>query len=454
MQVPTGGIAHEPQGMIRCDSEADSIVWMKEDSNYSSMIALSERSEMHCHFRVFFRQKSIYAFIFRALTFSFRALFFWRYSTMNDEIYMRAALELARKGMGHVSPNPMVGALIVRNDQIIGQGYHEHYGGLHAERNALASCIASPEGADLYVTLEPCCHWGKTPPCTDAIIQSGIRRVIIGSSDPNPLVAGQGIKILKEHGIKVTEGVLENECRRLNAPFFHYITTGLPFVTLKYAMTADGKIASFSGRSRWITGETARRHVHRERWKHTAIMTGSGTILADDPLLTCRLEGGRNPVRIICDTHLRTPLTARIIKTVSEAPVILATCCTDPEVYSPYEKKGCTVLTVREKNGHLDLNDLIRRLGQMKIDSILLEGGARLNASALESGIVSRVLVYIAPKIMGGCTAPGPVGGQGVDSPDQAYRLSDPEITRLGPDILLESEVITCSQESLKKSEL
>ena len=367
---------------------------------------------------------------------------------MNDESYMEIALSLAGKGFGHVNPNPMVGAVIVKDGTVIGQGWHEKYGGLHAERNALAHCAASPEGAVMYVTLEPCCHWGKTPPCTDAIIESGIRRVVIGSSDPNPLVAGKGVKILKEHGIQVTEGVLKEKCDRLNQVFFHYISRKTPYVTMKYAMTMDGKIATCTGKSRWITGEEARRRVHWDRHGNMGIMIGMGTLLADDPMLNCRLKGGRNPVRIICDSRLRAPKDSQIIRTAGEIPTILATCCSDPERIRSYEDLGCQVVTVPEREGMTDLPELMKLLGARNIDSILLEGGAGLNASALKSGIVNRVQAYIAPKLFGGAAARSPVGDPGVESPGEAYRLTRPRITYLGEDILLESEVISCLPES------
>ena len=231
---------------------------------------------------------------------------------MIEEKYMQEAIALAKKGTGKVSPNPLVGAVIVKDGEVIGRGYHEKYGQPHAERNALSSCSVSPEGADMYVTLEPCCHHGKQPPCTEAIVAAGIKRVIIGSSDPNPLVSGKGVVFLKEHGIEVKEGFMKEKCDALNDIFFHYIRTGRPFVTMKYAMTMDGKIAAFTGKSKWITGEEARKHVHGERNRNTAIMVGVGTVIADDPMLTCRIEGGRNPVRIVIDTNLSTPKDSKI----------------------------------------------------------------------------------------------------------------------------------------------
>ena len=357
-----------------------------------------------------------------------------------DRQYMKMALELAQKGMGFTAPNPMVGAVIVKNEKIIGQGYHRKYGELHAEREALAACTEQPEGASMYVTLEPCCHYGKQPPCVNAILESGIRRVIVGSSDPNPLVAGKGIQILKDHGIEVTENVLKGECDKLNEAFFYYIQNQKPYVVMKYAMTLDGKIAAYTGASRWVTGEAARRHVQKQRLKYTGIMVGVGTVLADDPMLTCRLENSRNPVRIICDSHLRTPLNSKIVKTAATVPTILATSSKEQKIKN-YEDLGCRVLYVPEKNGHIDLNRLMELLGAEKIDSILLEGGGTLNWSALESGIVQKVQTYIAPKLFGGEKAKTPIEGTGFPDPASAVLLKNSEITRLGDDLLIESEV-------------
>ena len=243
---------------------------------------------------------------------------------MTDQDYMALALDLAQKGAGWTSPNPMVGAVLVKQGRIIGQGYHARWGDLHAERAALAACQEAPAGSTLYVTLEPCCHQGKQPPCTQAILEAGITRVVVGSGDPNPLVAGQGLAQLRAQGVQVTEGVLAEECRALNHVFFHYSQTGRPYVVLKYAMTLDGKLAADTGSSQWITGEAARRHVHTQRSRYRSILVGVGTVLADDPQLTCRMEGGRNPLRLVCDTHLRTPLTAQVVKTAGELPTCLA----------------------------------------------------------------------------------------------------------------------------------
>ena len=332
---------------------------------------------------------------------------------MNDADYMGLALELARRGMGWTSPNPMVGAVLVKDGEIIGQGWHTRYGELHAEREALKNCTASPAGATLYVTLEPCCHQGRQPPCTQAILDAGITRVVVGSDDPNPLVAGKGLELLRAHGVQVETGVCKQACDALNQVFFHFITTRRPYVVLKYAMTMDGKIATRTGASQWITGEEARKRVHEDR----------------------------HPIRVICDTQLRTPLTSQIVRTAREVPTILATACTDQERHAPYEAAGCRVWVLPEREGHVDLTALMDRLGAENIDSVLLEGGGTLNWSALEQGLVQKVQAYIAPKLFGGGAAKSPVEGLGVDTPDQAVRLKNTTVTPLGDDFLLESEV-------------
>lgn len=361
---------------------------------------------------------------------------------MKDSDYMRLALELAQRGQGWTAPNPMVGAVIVKEGRIIGQGWHARCGALHAERHALQNCTESPQGAVLYVTLEPCCHHGRQPPCTEAILASGIARVVVGSGDPNPLVAGKGLELLRKNGVTVETGVLEAECQALNQVFFHFIRTGRPYVVMKYAMTLDGKIATRTGASQWITGEAARRRVHQDRHRCTAILAGVGTVLADDPLLTCRMEGGRNPVRVICDTHLRTPLESQIVRTAGEVPTILACCAPPPDRAQALRAAGCQVWELPERSGHVDLRALMDRLGQEQLDSVLLEGGAQLNWAALEAGIVQKVQAYVAPKLFGG-TAPTPVGGMGVDLPDQGIVLKHWSVTPLGEDLLLESEVDT-----------
>lgn len=355
--------------------------------------------------------------------------------------YMLRAIELAKKGTGYVSPNPLVGAVIVKDGRIIGEGWHERYGDLHAERNALKNCKEDCRGADMYVTLEPCCHHGKQPPCTEAIVEAQIERVIVGSNDPNPLVAGKGIAYLREHGIEVITEFEKEACDAVNEIFFHFITTQTPYVTAKYAMTLDGKIATRTGASKWITGDAAREQVHRERHKYSGIMVGIQTVLADDPMLNCRMENGKNPVRIICDSKLRLPIDSQIVRTADTIPTIVATLCKDEQRTEEYKTYGCQILQTDEEDGHISLTDLMRRLGKMGIDSILLEGGATLNEAAFRSSIVQKVQAYIAPKIFGGADAKSPVGGIGVDTPDQAYRLKAMKIRQFGEDIQIEGEV-------------
>ncbi len=364
------------------------------------------------------------------------------------EEYMRRAIELARKGYGWTNPNPLVGAVIVKDGRIIGEGYHERYGGLHAERNALASCRESPKGATVYVTLEPCCHTGKTPPCTEVLIGQGVKKVVTGSDDPNPLVAGKGIRILREHGIEVVTGFLKEECDALNPKFFSYIRNKMPYVTMKYAMTMDGKIATHTGASKWITGEAARQRVQSERHGNMGIMVGVGTVLADDPHLNCRMEGGKNPIRIICDTNLRMPENACVVTTAASQRTIIATCCADAKRRDAYLAAGCEILEVGRTMEGINLQELMQKLGAQGIDSILLEGGAELNWSMLKAGLVQKVQTYIAPKIFGSQDAKGPVGGGGVALPPDAFALKNTKVEQVGEDFLIESEVVPCLRES------
>ena len=361
-----------------------------------------------------------------------------------DKKYMRRAIELAAKGEGHVNPNPLVGAVIVKDGRILAEGYHARYGDLHAERSAFANLKEDATGAEMYVTLEPCCHFGKQPPCTQAIIEHKISKVYVGSDDPNALVAGKGIRQLEDAGIEVQTHVLKKECDALNTVFFHYITTETPYVVMKYAMTMDGKIACHTGESKWVTGEEARAHVQRMRNKYTGIMVGVQTVLADDPLLTCRIPGGRNPIRIICDSSLRTPLDSRIVQTAGEGKTILATVSEDADKIRNYEAHQVEVLVTAQKDGRVDLRDLMKKLGEQKIDSILLEGGGMLNYSALSDGIVQHVQAFIAPKLFGGDAGFTPVRGIGVDAPDQAWRLTDQKITSFGEDLLIEADICSC----------
>lgn len=368
---------------------------------------------------------------------------------MTDSQYMQRALELAASGWGWVNPNPLVGAVIVKDGRIIGEGYHRRFGAPHAEREALASCSESPEGATLYVTLEPCCHSGKTPPCTEAIIPSGISKVVMGSHDPNPLVAGGGKAQLLEAGIEVATGCKTDECDRLNRIFFYYIRNKSPYVLLKYAMTADGKVATRTGASRWISGEESRNDTHWLRGRYAAIMAGIGTVMSDDPLLNCRIEGGHDPLRVICDSSLRISPDSQIAKSAKDIPTLIATCpgATDARSRNEnarrqLEEQGCEVAVVPEKEGHVDLAFLMELLGQRGIDSVLVEGGPTLHGAALEAGVVNAIRCYIAPMAFGGTAAPSPIGGLGVAAPAEAYRLKNVEYAAHGNDISMEGEVV------------
>lgn len=372
---------------------------------------------------------------------------------MPEEKYMRRAIELAKKGSGHVNPNPLVGAVIVRDGEIIGEGYHECYGQLHAERNAIANAKKrgnSLEGSTIYVTLEPCCHYGKTPPCTEAIIEEKIARVVVGSDDPNPLVSGKGFQMLREKGIEVIPHFLKEECDAMNHVFFHYIRTGTPYVAMKYAMTMDGKIACYTGDSKWVTGEESRAHVQTLRNHYKGIMAGIGTVLADDPMLNCRIEGGRDPIRIIADSHLRIPMDSQLVRTAGQQPLIVA-CLpdADEEKVAQLQEKGVEVLRIpgvttaditEEQKEVISLPVLMKELGARKIDGILLEGGGQLNESALQARIVDRIYCYIAPKIFGGAQAKTPVEGQGLTRAADAWQFKRIGMQEFGQDILLEYE--------------
>lgn len=366
---------------------------------------------------------------------------------MAEEQFMKRAIELAKQGAGWTAPNPLVGAVVVKNGRVIGEGYHRKYGELHAERNALAACTEDPAGAILYVTLEPCCHYGKTPPCTEIIIEKEIAKVVIGSRDPNPKVAGKGARILREHGIEVVEDYMREACDALNPVFFHYITTKTPYVVLKFAMTLDGKIATRTGASKWITGEAARNHVHQLRGRYAGILAGIGTVLADDPMLNCRIDGAHQPLRIILDSHLRIPMGSRLVRSAKEYPLLVV--CNESarereegaSRIQKLEEAGAKVWTLPEKNGHPDLNVLMQRLGEEKIDSVLIEGGGTVNEAALKAHIVHHVYAYIAPKIFGGEDAKTPVEGSGIRLPQECAKLRLAKITVLLNDMLLEYDV-------------
>lgn len=359
----------------------------------------------------------------------------------NMEKYMRRAIELAKRGTGFVNPNPLVGAVIVKDGKIIGEGYHERYGRAHAERNALKNCSEDASGADMFVTLEPCCHYGKNPPCTDAVIESGIKRVFVGSFDPNPLVSGKGIELLKNHGIETVVNFLRDECDAINDIFFHYITTNTPYVIMKAAVTSDGKIATAAGDAKWITNEKSRAHTHETRKRAAAILVGVNTVIADNPMLNCRAENPSDPIRIICDSNLRIPMNSQIIKTANEIPTYIATTSDNTGKIDELEKSGAHIIMTNAKNNRIDLTDLMKKLGEMKIDSVLIEGGGEIHASALKAGIVNKVQLYIAPKIIGG-DGKNAVAPLGIMLANDAVRLKNPQISRFDDDILIEYEVV------------
>jgi len=351
--------------------------------------------------------------------------------------YMQKALELAQKAEGRTSPNPMVGAVIVRENQIVGSGYHRKAGTPHAEVHAIREAGSLAQGADLYVTMEPCNHTGKTPPCSVAIIKAGIKRVFVAVRDPNPLVNGQGIATLRAHGIEVVEGIMENEARKLNEVFFKYIVHRTPFVALKTALSLDGKIATESGESQWITEEAARHHGHTLRNRYDAILAGIGTVQKDNPRLTCRLTGQetRDPMRIIVDSKLAISEQANVLNLESDAPTVIATTKRAPADRLKQLQKRANVIVVND-GPQVDLAVLLDILGKMEVTSILVEGGSRINGSFLTANLVDRYYFYLAPIIIGGQHAPGPFS-KGFSSLADALALTDISVEQLGPDILV-----------------
>lgn len=364
-------------------------------------------------------------------------------ASRNDEKHMRRAIELALKGKGRTRPNPIVGAVLVKNGRVVGEGYHRKAGGPHAEILALRQAGGRAQGADLFINLEPCCHHGRTPPCTEALIRAGVRRVVVGQRDPNPQVAGRGLRALRRAGIEVLCGVLEKDCREINLAFNKYIVSGRPWTLLKTAMSLDGKIATRKGDSRWITGARARRVVHEMRAGADAILVGTGTVVADDPQLTVRLPGRkpRAPIRVILDRLGRVPTRARVFDGAGagDGRVLLAAGPGFPRARkSRLEKMGVEVLPIAENAGGLDLNQLMDELGRREITSLLVEGGGELSASLLGAGLVDRVAMFVAPLIIGGKAAPGPVGGLGAGKMAEALKLERLSVTAVGCDWMLE----------------
>ena len=361
-----------------------------------------------------------------------------------DQIWMRRALDLAARARGRTSPNPMVGAVLVKDGQLIGEGFHAYAGSDHAEVAALRDAGPAARGATLYVSLEPCCHYGRTPPCVEQILQAGIRRVVAACEDPNPAVSGKGIAALRAAGLSVDVGVLAEEAERLNEAFFTHVRTGRPFVTLKVAASLDGKIATRTGESRWITGESARRRVHQLRNEMDAVLVGIGTVLRDDPLLTTRLgiADQRDPIRVVVDNLARLPLRAKAVNRASTAPTILAVSQMAPRTkLEALEREGVQVIVVESSPRRVSLERLIEALGKRGILSVMIEGGAEINASALREGVVDKVLVFLAPILIGGKSTPTAVGGDGIESLTQAVRLRDVRIERFDGDILVEGYI-------------
>lgn len=363
------------------------------------------------------------------------------------EKFMARALELGRRAEGRTRPNPAVGAVIVHDGVVIGEGYHPQAGQPHAEIFALRQAGEKARGADLYVTLEPCSHHGRTGPCAEAVISAGIARVFVGTQDPNPRVAGRGIAGLKAAGIPVQVGILEVECRRLIAPFAKHVTTGRPFVILKSAVTLDGKTATSSGDSQWVSGPESREFVHRLRDRVDAIMVGIGTVLGDNPRLTTRLpDGGRDPLRVVVDSNLRIPEDAAVLSVASEAPTLIVTThAASSEKLARLRNRGTEVLQVAERNGRVDPSEMMTRLGGLGVQSILLEGGSELNSALLHAGMIDRVMLFFAPLLLGGSDGKGLFAGLGAARLIDALRLRDLHVSRIGDDILIEGEMISCS---------
>jgi len=361
-----------------------------------------------------------------------------------DQKWMRRALELAARARGRTSPNPMVGAVLVRDNQPVGEGFHAYAGSEHAEVAALNEAGSAAVGATLYVSLEPCCHFGRTPPCVEQILRGGVRRVVAACEDPNPAVSGKGIARLRTAGLLVDVGILAEEASRLNEAFFTHVRTGRPFVILKVAASLDGKIATRTGDSRWITGESARRRVHQLRNEVDAVLAGIGTILRDDPQLTTRLgiADQRDPIRVIVDNLARCPLRAKVVNRASTAPTILAVSQMAPQTkLESVRQEGMEVLVVENSPRRVSLERLMEALGKRGILSVMIEGGAEINASALREGIVDKVLVFLAPILIGGKSTPTAVGGEGIEALSQALRLRDMRIERFDGDILIEGYI-------------
>jgi diaminohydroxyphosphoribosylaminopyrimidine deaminase / 5-amino-6-(5-phosphoribosylamino)uracil reductase len=361
-----------------------------------------------------------------------------RLTMTNDMQYMKLALDLAASAVGKTNPNPLVGAVIVKDGSIVGTGLHRKAGEPHAEVHAFKMAGEHAKGATLYVTLEPCSHYGKTPPCAELVKNSGVKRVIVAMQDPNPAVAGRGIRLLQEQGIEVEVGVLEAEAKKLNERFIHNMLTERPFVMSKFAMTLDGKIATYNGHSQWITSEESRTHVHTVRDQVDAILVGVNTVKADNPRLTTRLleRKGKNPIRIIIDRQLATPLDSNVCNT-EEARTIIVTSEFNREMTQPYLLFGVEFVYVKENQGKLDLDEALKQLYKQGITDILVEGGASIHAAFLRANLINKVFAYIAPKLLGGKGSLSAFTGTDVETVDEALQLHFDEVQKMGDDLFI-----------------
>jgi diaminohydroxyphosphoribosylaminopyrimidine deaminase/5-amino-6-(5-phosphoribosylamino)uracil reductase len=371
---------------------------------------------------------------------------------MDDRKWMKQALRLAEAGRGRTSPNPVVGAVLVKKGKVVGEGYHAKIGEPHAEIIALRQAREKARGAALYLNLEPCTHYGRTPPCVPQVVKAGVKRVVIGMEDPNPLVNGKGIEALRKSGLDVNVGVLEKECRRLNEAFCKYILKKEPFVLLKVAATLDGKIATRSGDSKWISGEASRRFVHKLRDQVDGVLVGIGTVLRDDPLLTARMKEGREPYRIVLDSRLKIPEKAKVFEH-SPSEVILATTGSAPQdKIERLEKRGVRVLVIDSREGRVNLRSCLRKLGEIGVMNLLVEGGSQINGSFLDEGLIDKLLLFLSRRLMGDPQAPGIFGGRGASHLKEAVALKEIKTKRMGEDILVEGYLEwgtkSCSLES------
>ncbi len=357
---------------------------------------------------------------------------------LTDEEYMQRALELAQLAEGDTSPNPMVGCVIVDDEgNIVGEGYHHKAGEPHAEVNALTQAKNLAQGATAYVTLEPCAHYGRTGPCCVALARAGIKKVVVACTDPNPKVAGQGLAYLRLQGIEVVTGVCEKEALRLNERFFTWITKQRPFITLKYAMTLDGKIATATGDSKWITGEEARTMAHRLRRQHDAVLVGIGTVLADDPELTTRLVRGKNPVRVVLDSNLRISLMAAVLNPAAETLIFTGEDADVVKGEALSALPNVEVVRLPLTDGKLPITQVVQKLAERGITSLLVEGGSSVHGAFFDAGLADRVCAFIAPKLIGGAQALTPIGGAGTDLVETGWQLEEVEVKQLGSDIML-----------------